>query len=157
MKVEYEPVGIPSEIKIVPPNMDDLKGIIPEKIKIDASEVKIPNIKIEGPDSPIPNYIRFDASEVPEAIDLVYKGQEIPIKVETEVVIKLDADIPHRILVDMPHPIPDKQVSHHRCCSLRHETPASICGRTEAVAPLFYPHTSHSSPFTISTLTSAFV
>ena len=113
MKVEYESVGIPEEIKIIPPRESDMPKMrldvtdVPEKIKLDSSEVDIPkSIKIFGPDDPIPNTIRFDATEVPEAIDLIYKGTAIPVKVETEVTLKVEEVNFPSIKVEMPQEIP---------------------------------------------------
>lgn len=114
MKVEYESVGIPEEIKIIPPRESEMPKMkfdtsdVPEKIKLDSSDVNLPtHIKIFGPDEPIPNVIRFDATEVPEAIDLIYRGQAIPVKVETEVTLKMEKiDFPS-IKVEMPTPIPE--------------------------------------------------
>jgi hypothetical protein len=113
MKVEYEPVGLPSEIMIVAPDslpsvMLDTSSLTDKKIKIDSSEVHIPDIKIYGPDEPIPTSIRLDASEVPETFDLVYKGGPIPVKVDTEVTLKIESTLPERIIVDIPTPIPER-------------------------------------------------
>lgn len=111
MKVEYEPVGLPSEIMIIAPEMPkieiDTSNMI-DKIKIDSSEVKIPDIKIYGPDTPIPTSIRLDGSELPEEFDLVYRGGPIPVKVDTEVTLKVESTLPERIIVDIPKPIPDR-------------------------------------------------
>jgi hypothetical protein len=73
MKVEYESVGIPSEIKVILPDDPkvflDSSSLNDKKIKIDATEVNLPtDIKIHGPDSPIPNFITFDASDLIDAI-----------------------------------------------------------------------------------------
>ena len=119
MKVEYETVGIPEEITIIAPNIPDIKidsGDIPKKIKIDSSEVKIPDIQIHGPKSPIPNSIRLDGSELPQDIDLVYKGKAIPVEITgmpESIEIKMDKEIPDRILVDMPNPIPETILIEH--------------------------------------------
>lgn len=112
MKVEYESVGIPEEIRIVPPEFPEIKTDIPKEIKISASDVKIPeSIQIYGPESPIPNRIRLDGSELPEDIDLVYKGKPIPIDascIPTMIKLEMDRTIPERIVVEMPNPIPEK-------------------------------------------------
>lgn len=131
MKVEYEPVGLPSEIMILAPeNMPqftiDTSNLI-DKIKIDASEVKIPDIKIYGPDDPIPTSIRLDGSELPQEIDLVYKGDAIPVKVETEVSVKIEDVIPEKIILEIPKPIPEKIiVESHIPDRIILEGPASI-------------------------------
>ena len=129
MKVEYETVGIPEEIRIVPPDLPDVRVVaddMPRSIKLDCAEADIPkSIKIFGPDSPIPDSISFDG---PEEINLVYKGegikldtsdvsirlempQEIPDKIIVESHIPerivLDAtDIPDRIILEGPESIP---------------------------------------------------
>jgi len=111
MTVEYEPVGLPSEIRIIAPDMPkitfDTSNMI-DRIKIDSSEVKIPDIKIYGPDDPIPTSIRLDGSELPEEFDLVYKGGPIPIHVNTEVLLKVESTLPERIILEIPTPIPNK-------------------------------------------------
>lgn len=110
MKVEYETVGIPEEIRIIPPDMPDIKVIaddMPRSIKLDCSEAHIPtDIKIHGPESPIPNSISLEG---PDEIDLVYRGKGIKLDA-SEVTVKLDMEqkIPERILVEMPEPIPEK-------------------------------------------------
>ena len=111
MQVQYEPVGLPENIYIVAPDempklLIDSSGL--QNIKIDATEVKIPDIKIFGPDSPIPTSINLDGSNLPESIDLVYKGDPIPVKVETEVTLKVESALPERIILDIPTPIPDR-------------------------------------------------
>jgi len=111
MTVEYEPVGLPSEIRIIAPDMPkimiDTSNMI-DRIKIDSSEVYIPDIKIYGPDSPIPTSIRLDGSELPEEFDLVYKGGPIPVQVNTEVFLKVESTLPERIILEIPRPIPEK-------------------------------------------------
>lgn len=134
MKVEYETVGIPEEIIIVPPNIPAIKietSGIPKRIKIDCSEVNIPSdIQIHGPKSPIPNSIRLDGSEVPETVDLVYKGKAIPIEITgmpSMVEIKMEKTIPDTILIEMPQPIPDTiLIEHDLPEKLILEGPASI-------------------------------
>lgn len=112
MKIEYEPVGIPSEIRIIAPDLPnnimlDSSGLI-DKIKIDSSEVNIPDIKIYGPDSPIPTSIKLDGSSLPETFDLVYRGDAIPVKVDSEIVVKVESTLPEKIVVEIPNPIPEK-------------------------------------------------
>lgn len=116
MKVEYEPVGIPSEIRVIMPentnvklNVEDLDN---KKIQIDASGLDIPQqIQIYGPESPIPDSIVFDASDLVEAIERL---QEMPpIKVDfsdipSSIKLEMERDIPNTILVEMPNPIPEK-------------------------------------------------
>jgi len=113
MKVEYESVGIPEEIRIIPPKMPNVRvdsSDMPRTIKLDCTEAKIPtDIVIHGPETPIPNSIRLNGDDLPEDIGLVYKGKGI--KVDTEGVsikLEMEKEIPTRILVEMPKPIPEK-------------------------------------------------
>ncbi len=121
MQVSYEPVGLPSEIMIIAP--DELPKIMFDTsslptMKIDSSEVNIPDIKIHGPDEPIPTIIRLDSSEVPEEIGLVYRGGEIPVKVDTQITLKVESTIPEKIIVEIPTPIPDRILIEHNLPSV---------------------------------------
>lgn len=118
MKVQYEPAGIPSEIRVIMPDEMrvglDTSDLDKKKIKIDATGVNIPtNIKIFGPESPIPNSIKFEAHGLPDELPIVYKGE--PIKLDASelprsVKLEVDKAIPDRIVVEMPKPIPDRIV-----------------------------------------------
>lgn len=115
MKVQYEPIGIPEEITIIPPQFPDIKldaGDVPRTIKVDCTEVKIPtDIRIYGPENPIPTLIRLDGSEVPEDIDLIYRGKPIPVEIfgiPSAIKVETSGIIPERILVETPTPIPEK-------------------------------------------------
>lgn len=115
MSVQYESVGIPEEIRVIFPDVPDIKfntDNFPTTIKVDFEEVKIPTeIQIFGPETPIPTSIRFDASEVPESVDLIYKGQPIPIDITgfpKSISVELSEKIPDSILIEMPQPIPEK-------------------------------------------------
>lgn len=134
MKVEYETVGIPEEIKIIPPDMPEIKvntRDIPKEINV--CGVDIPkDIQIHGPESPIPNSIKLDGSELPEAVDLVYKGKAIPVDVTTTVELKMEKEIPQKIFVEMPEPIPEKIV-------LEHDLPSSITLEAPDSIPLSIP------------------
>lgn len=118
IQVEYETVGIPSEIKVILPDdpyfkvdFSDLKN---QKIKIDASDLDIPkSIKIHGPDSPIPNSIVFDVSNLTSAIESL--NSISPIKIDSSDVPKnifltMEKEIPNTIVVEMPKPIPERIV-----------------------------------------------
>jgi hypothetical protein len=112
MKVEYETVGIPEEIKIIPPEMPDVKIVaddVPRSIKVDCTEANIPtDIKIHGPESPIPDSITFDG---PEEIDLVYRGQGVKLDTTGATIkLEMEKEIPTTILVEIPEPIPEKIV-----------------------------------------------
>ncbi len=139
MKVEYETVGIPEEIRIIPPDIPDVKvnwGDFPRELKINAQDVRIPtDIKIHGPESPIPNSIKLDATEVPEAVELVYRGKAIPVQVvgmPSEVKLTMDKPIPERIVVEMPEPIPTEIL-------LKHDLPRSIILEAPESIPLSLP------------------
>jgi hypothetical protein len=126
MKLEYEPVGIPEEIKILPPSeMPDIRldvSRLPEKIMVDTTEARIPSeIRIFGPESPIPDSIRLDGIPIPERIDIVH---DIPrdIRVESTIPSTIElrgADqIPHKIDVALNTPIPntikiEHNIPHH--------------------------------------------
>ena len=107
LNVEYEAVSLPENIYIVAP--DEMPQLTIDtsnlnSIKIDSSEVKIPDIKIYGPDSPIPTRIDLDASSLPESFDLVYRGEAIPV----DITLKVESALPERIILDIPVPIPEK-------------------------------------------------
>jgi hypothetical protein len=118
MKVEYEPVGIPSEIKVIMPEDTSVKLDTSEldnrKILIDASSVNLPkDIVIHGPESPIPNSIVFDASDLNQAIERLQTIS--PIKLDASdipktIKIEMEKEIPNTIVVEMPKPIPEKIV-----------------------------------------------
>lgn len=118
MKVEYEPVGVPSEIKVIMPDDTslrlDARELDNRKIQIDASGLNIPsNIKIHGPDSPIPNSIAFDASDLVQAIERLQLVPPIKLDasgVPSSIKMEMEKEIPKTILVEMPNPIPDRIV-----------------------------------------------
>jgi hypothetical protein len=115
VKVQYETVGIPSEIRIIPPVLPKL--IIDsselQNIKIGIEEVTIPDIKIYGPEHPIPTDIHIHGpskpipdeiqvvnKNIPEQIELIAPG--LPKKIELEV----SREIPNKIILEIPDPIP---------------------------------------------------
>lgn len=116
MKVEYEPVGIPSEIKVIMPEDTNVKldtsDLDNKKISIDATGVNLPtDIKIHGPESPIPDSIVFDASDLIEAIERLEAIS--PIKIDASdipqtIKVEMEKTIPNTIIVEMPKPIPEK-------------------------------------------------
>ena len=94
LKVEVEGIGIPSEIRIVPPKIPNIKvhHDIPESINIKAPD--IPDIMVRMAGKPIPNEINVINKNVPETISLV-ADTSIPK------VIKLDAaNIPTSIFLE---------------------------------------------------------
>ena len=116
ISVEYEPVGIPTEIRVIAPelpdniklNVDDL----PKEILLKAEGVNLPEyIRIFGPEEPIPTVINFAPHNIPDEIDLIYKGDGIPLRIDEssipKMVLEVSKPIPERIIVDMPKPIPD--------------------------------------------------
>jgi hypothetical protein len=111
VNVQYDTVGIPSEIVIVPPVMPKIE-IDDIKVKVDATEVNIPDIKIHGPETPIPTDIRLNASDLPTEMNLSYKG---PDKIEidatsipTTITVETVDPIPHKIIVEQVKPIPEE-------------------------------------------------
>ncbi len=113
MKVKYESVGIPEEIRIIPPKMPNIRidtDDMPRSIKLDCTEANIPtDIVIHGPETPLPNSIRLNGDELPEDIDLVYRGKGIKLDTENvSIKLEMEKEIPTRILVEIPDPIPEK-------------------------------------------------
>ena len=121
VEIEYEDIGIPSEITIIPPKIDPIgfdTSNLPKSIKIEMEDLKIPeNIKVFGPDVPIPDRISFDPlpTPIPDRITLLHdlpgeieiKGLEIPKEVYVRMIepipeiIKIDAsEIPHTIKLE---------------------------------------------------------
>ena len=115
LKVEYETVGIPSEIKIVAPEFPkmeiDASGI-PRMIKIDTEDCKIPEeifVRVSGSlqsgiikvDSTVPDQIQIK-HDLPTSIEIT--GIEIPKMIE----VTMHDKIPDKILIEMVKPIPEK-------------------------------------------------
>ena len=128
MKIEYEPVGLPEEIKILPPSSFPdvrLDSSSLEKLIVEIKELIPTNIKIFGPDTPIPTHISFDGPNIPDHItvhhdiphDIVVRStiaeeiflrgaenipREIEVKTLTPIpgVITVEHDIPSTIMVD---------------------------------------------------------
>ena len=99
IKVQYEPVDLPSEIRLIAPEIPKVEFGEPPQIKVDINELKFPDIKITGPDEPIPVQLNFVGENIPDEIELVYKGE--PIKLETtKITIEMEKDIPDRITID---------------------------------------------------------
>jgi len=114
IKVEYETVGIPSEIKIIPPSMPimiDASGV-PTRIAVDTTDCHLPESIRLILDQPIPTKIVVDADSVPEIITVVNKDVPTTIEVVSDIPRKIEVevtrDIPNRILIEMPDPIPDR-------------------------------------------------
>lgn len=114
IQIEYETVGIPSEIMIVPPIMPKIEvdaGNIPKTIKLQVEEADLPNLKIDA--SNVPRTINIDAESIPTEISLV--GRDIPrqIQIETpklpeKIDMILSHPIPEKVIVEVSNPIPDK-------------------------------------------------
>ncbi len=104
IKVEYEPIELPSEILLVAPEIPKIEFADPPKIQIDTQSIKLPDIRIAGPDEPIPVQLNLVGENIPDEIELVYKGD--PIKLETtKITIEMEKDIPDRILIEQVEPI----------------------------------------------------
>jgi hypothetical protein len=116
IKVEYEPVGIPSEIRVIVPDETsvrlDARELEDRKIQIDASGLNIPtNIKIHGPESPIPDSIVFDASDLVQSIERLQNISPIKLdasQIPETIKVEMEKEIPKTIVVDIPKPIPEK-------------------------------------------------
>jgi len=118
--VEYEEVGIPEEIRILPPKMPKVKfdtRNFPKMIKVDTSEANIPReIKVYGPETPIPSHITISgpAKPLPTTIDVV--NRDVPTSIEVfmrtsipeKIEVQMSKEIPHRIIVETLTPIPDR-------------------------------------------------
>lgn len=157
IEIEYSDIGIPSEIKILPPDIPDIRldHSIPDKIKLDVGDFTLPEeIKIIGPDIFIPEEIKLvmsddiptisldlsnlenasiklDASEIPSIIAL--KLEEIP-----SIKLELPEDFPTKIMVEG---IPDKiQVEGvPKTIELIDSIPKEIIARLEAPKDLEVP------------------
>jgi hypothetical protein len=115
-RIDFQTVGIPSEIKIESPvfpkvevDASALKDVrinietpnIPTDIIVHGPETPIPtDITIHGPVTPLPTMIEVVNKNVPTQIEVVCP--DLPRKIELE----LTSEIPKRILVEIPTPIP---------------------------------------------------
>jgi len=114
LKIEYETVGIPSEIKVIAPDIKIDGSDIPRTIKIITEDAKIPDfIKIFGPDKSLPENIYIHGPEIPlpTQINIV---SDIPSQIGVisdiphEITIKMEKEIPSRILIELTDPIPTR-------------------------------------------------
>ncbi len=124
--VEYETVGIPSEIALIAPDGIKLDMRDMPKIQIDTSDVNIPPVKLVV-DGILPTQINLNGDTLPDSIDLVYTGHAIPVRVEPMPALKVEHTIPTTISVEMSRPIPEKLVVEHNIPDrIILEGPASI-------------------------------
>ena len=114
IKIEYETAGIPSEIRIIAPDLPDFKidaSDLPKTIKIETTDVHIPDsIRIFGPETPIPDIIQIRGPEtpLPEEIRFV-KGDDIPTEIPLVFPKEpLTVVLEHKFTIEMPKPFPDK-------------------------------------------------
>lgn len=108
VKVEYENVGIPSEINVIPPEIEDIKVDASElkSVKIKVESPNIPSdIKIFGPDSPIPTSISIFGPNTPIPDIIKVFNEDVPNRIEAvnvgipyEIIVK--SDIPDYISLD---------------------------------------------------------
>lgn len=119
VKVAYEPVGIPSEIQILPPSgmpkVEFDTSTFPTSVKVEVAEVKLPNIEVVLRD-PIPEQITLEGVDrIPSLIEVVCR--DIPTTIElvtqTEFPNKIDVEfsgppIPERIIIEAVTPIPER-------------------------------------------------
>lgn len=106
-EVEYNSIGIPSEIKIVPPEFPQIKiqHDLPQEIRVvQGTDLDLNGtIRILPPDFSIPTEIQV-VSTLPKSISLV---SDIPS------VIKVEHDIPNKIVIESITEIPDKIIVEH--------------------------------------------
>lgn len=110
MTVEMEEVGFPSTIQIVAPDqmpMIEIDTTPLKSMKVELIAPHIPDIKIQGPDSPIPNEISIVGREIPKQIEIVCPTQ-IEIIGEIPKTIRVESDLPRTITIETPRPIPDR-------------------------------------------------
>jgi len=115
--IDLEPMenlGIPSEIKIMAPDLPEIKIVtdIPTKLTVEVPE--IPDIKILSPEVPLPTQIEIvnktdlpksiaiDASGIPKAINV-----DMPFKIPEKINVELPDDFPTTIKIDASE-IPDR-------------------------------------------------
>ena len=104
LKIQYEPIDLPSEILLIAPEIPKIEFAELPNFKVDVQDVKLPDIKIIGPDKPIPTIINLVGEDIPDEIELVYKGD--PIKLETTTItVEMEKTIPDRIIVEAPETI----------------------------------------------------
>ncbi len=97
--VDVGDIGIPSEIKIIAPQLPDIKVIHNLPVGIDLRVPNIPDVRLVVPEGAIPNEIRVVNAGIPESIAVI--AQDIPKS------IKLDAqDIPRMIPIVVPDDFP---------------------------------------------------
>lgn len=111
--VEYEPLGIPERIELIPPNKEDLqiKYEGPERILLEMPkemprefELKIPkgfgkDIKIVGPEKPLPESINLVSElKIPSKISLEHNLPEV-IQLEAPKNLTIDVNIPDYLSV----------------------------------------------------------
>jgi hypothetical protein len=120
LKVEYEPVGIPSEIVMIPPSREsmtiDTGDLFQKKIQIELLGLDHLESLFKGLEKITQSSIRINADDVPEDIDLVYRGAPIPVEVTgmpKTVTVEMEKTIPERVIVEIPKPLPEKIVIEH--------------------------------------------
>jgi hypothetical protein len=96
--VDAMALGIPTEIKILPPELPDIRVIHDIPVIIDVQAPKIPDIKIIGPEKPIPTQVTI-VHDIPSSIQL--EGINIPTLIRLET-----PEIPSVIKLDMPKEMP---------------------------------------------------
>jgi hypothetical protein len=120
-KVEYETANIPNEIRLIVPDIADVKldaSDLPRTIKIDTSEMKLPEfIRLLGPEEPLPEHITIGWGEgqQPIADRIEVFNRDVPTKIEAvnvgipeKITVEMARAIPEKIMVEMMTPIPDR-------------------------------------------------
>jgi hypothetical protein len=120
LKVEYETVGMPEEIKVIMPDeIPDIKvdaTDVPRTIRLVTEDVKLPDIiRIFGPDKPLPEMIQIFGPEVPLPDQIELVNRDVPRQIDLvnkdvphEIVLRTEQPIPEKILVEMVEPIPSR-------------------------------------------------
>jgi hypothetical protein len=115
IKVEYETVGLPSEIKIVAPEFPHIQidgSSVPRSIDVNFSECNIPKDIFVHVDGALKTgVIKIDGS-IPDQIELRHTLPEVislvPVDIPQFIELKMEERIPDKILVEMVQPIPER-------------------------------------------------
>ena len=105
VKVEYEPVSLPEEIRIIAPDIDpvrfDTSGI-PDEIEIVMKDAQIPEDIHVHVDQPIPTSIDLNADGLPDKFELFYEGGPIPVDINVVAKLEMEKPIPEEIKLVAP-------------------------------------------------------
>jgi len=110
MPIDINTIGIPSEIRILPPPDIMVLHDIPSTISLVAPNLK--DIRILGPDKPLPTEIKLVNFDIPRVIELIAPSLPRSITLDATslpraISLHVPADFPSRIVLDGTS-IPDK-------------------------------------------------